>query len=71
MPCEAYFIGGQEDLTKRVLEEALPYYIVYRKPKHVSVSSANFEDLVQCEEIKYTLQTMTRGSVYIYEYDGD
>ena len=69
MQCKAYFIGGQEDLTKRIIELDKDILKFYKKPKLDFVSIYNLEELVQDAEIIYRLAAITPNGVRIYEYE--
>lgn len=44
MSVYAYFLGGPEDLSKRVLTEAIPYYRVAEMPRVVPFVTSAYQE---------------------------
>jgi hypothetical protein len=69
----AYFIGGSEDLTKRILQESLPlYYFNDCNPIHLE---EGYQSIGKIEKLVYRCHgpiksPALRGDVWIYVYEG-
>ena len=69
MPCKAYFIGGPEDLTKRMLKNELEVVKIPVMPSTLTFANIT-DDFIPYETISYRRMYKSRLGNVIYEYQG-
>lgn len=66
----AYFIGGPEDLTKRVIQEALPEIRFAVMPKHFTPYGKDWvPEMASAEVVTYRLFRSPNRDTVVYLWD--